>query len=96
MNKEIKQLFNQASEKSIITVAFELIEMVESHGVENKIRQDHIIALFCLERSVLYKNKGKLFMEAWLNAGYEYAESANVDKERLKFALSLLDSDMKT
>ena len=53
MNKEINHSFDKVKEKSIIEVAFELIEMVEEHGVENAITQDHIMAIFCLERSII-------------------------------------------
>lgn len=78
MSKGINLPFDKAKEESIINVAYELIELVEKHSVENGVTQDHILAIFCLEHSILYKGKGHLLMEAWVNTGYQYAESANV------------------
>jgi hypothetical protein len=91
MNKEINNLFKQARQESMVTVAHELMESLETHGVEYGFSSDHVMAIFCLERSIKYVDKPKLFMAAWLTAGYEYAESANVEEQRLDFAMSLLD-----
>lgn len=53
MSKGINLPFDKAKEESIINIAYELIELLEEHSVENGITQDHILAIVCLEYSIL-------------------------------------------
>ncbi len=72
---EINLEFEKEKEESIINVAYELIELVEKDSAKNGVTQDHILAIICFERSILYKGKGSLLMEAWLNKGLRLAIS---------------------
>jgi hypothetical protein len=88
--KSIKSIFNQVTQDSMQIVAHELFEMLESHGIENKIMNTHIIGLFCLKRAIFHADKSIIHMSGWLEAGYRYAKEAGVDIDKLNFAVSLL------
>ena len=82
--------FSKADECGMLRVASELAEWTESQGIEQGITTNHVVALFCLQRSMSYLHKGKALMAPWLSAGYQYAQDAGVADKQLKYAVSLL------
>ena len=87
----IKLNFDQADEHAMTNFAYELIETLESHGIANRITNQHIMGLFCLQRSIQVSGN-KSYMSGWLNAGYRYTEHVGICTDQLDFALTLLEN----
>ena len=91
----IKLNFDYSNESTMKNFAYELIETLESDGIANRITNQHIMGLFCLQRSIQV-SESKIYMASWLNAAYRYAKEVGISTDKLDFAITLLGNGDKS